>query len=335
MKLSQADSPGSLHSNAPISNFADFGSAFGNDPFASNATDKSNSATNFFDEDPFSPSASQQRSGRRTTSYQKAETIEFPPQWPVQDQSMHTLPANSSMQSSYPNKVKLHETPPTKSRKPVKETPPPPPRNQSPVPSVASGVSVGSGAADRRRRRNQLRTKGSLHRSESEPMAQTPPQSPHSMKRYQSSESIGSASRRHTDHVANYSMSQRGPIGSANRSVSSANRSVTSSNGSSSDANLWDSSNPDGGFTFDAFGLDASQINREVNEAMQDIAGTHPDLSFFVDQDPNDDFAAGRWDSPMGSRSSTPGPSEEDGFVDGFRVTKQSPLPMHVRQYPA
>lgn len=103
-----------------------------------------------------------------------------------------------------------------------------------------------------------------------------------------------------------------------------SNRSVGSSTTNSSEVNIFDTKN-NGGFSFDAFGLDASQVNREVNEAMQSIVGSHPDLSFFVDQDPGD-----VWDSPNASRSSTP--VDGDGFVDGFRVSK--PLALHVRHSP-
>jgi hypothetical protein len=150
----------------------------------------------------------------------------------------------------------------------------------------------------------------------------TPPQSPHSTK-----------SSRLGDHVQNYTtMSGRGQSWS-NHSVS--NKSTESST-LNSDPDVFDNRSGVGvGFTFDAFGLDASQINAQVNEAMQDIAGSHPDLSFFR-QEADDDFANGRWNlqaSPAPSRASTPPISEDgDDFVDGFRVTKQASLPVQVRQ---
>lgn len=294
---------------AASSSFANFDAAFANnDPFASNNAFEQDpfgpsKPRNIFDDDPFADNSG--RSQRRT-----AET-NFQVDWPNETQTMATLPANSSMQASFANQQQQQQTP------------------HSPAPSYGSS-SMGSagGAAARRRIRNQMRK--SSQRSEPE-LAETPPQSPHSVKRYHGSDSNGTRAKA-TDHLSNYSMSQRAPIASANRSITSASRSVASSTSSSS-VHLYDPSNPHAGFTFDAFGLDASQINREVSEAMHDIAGAHPDLSFFLDQDPTDDFAAGRWDSPAASRSSTPvEEEEEDGFVDGFRVTK--PMPMHVKQSP-
>jgi hypothetical protein len=50
-----------------------------------------------------------------------------------------------------------------------------------------------------------------------------------------------------------------------------------------SPSDLFDSNNLDGGFTFDAFGLDESQVEREVNDAMQDILGGDG-FSIFVDK---------------------------------------------------
>ncbi|GKY93425.1 hypothetical protein MPSEU_000310000 [Mayamaea pseudoterrestris] len=107
------------------------------------------------------------------------------------------------------------------------------------------------------------------------------------------------------------------------RSVTGSTRSITSSTASSSGQNdIFDTKHPDGGFRFDAFGLDESQINYEVTQAMQEIAHQNPNISFFMD---NDDFANSNvWDnvSPNQSRASTPTKDEQDGFVDGFRVNK-------------
>jgi len=318
----------------------------------------SGSASSLFDEDPFAFKPATESS------------TEFQAEWPSNHQSMQTLPSNSSMQASY---TSAHHQSPT-----AMQTPERPSRYVgraaggsasplSPQPMSPSHAS-GGGAAARRKMRYQMRkgtSSGSSHRGDSverhqQSQSTTPPQSPYSMKRYHSSESVGSRGKP-TDHVANYSVShqqqQRGGGGtpnsrhrmiSADRSVGSA-RSVTSSN-SSSEVNLFDSHNGAHGFTFDAFGLDASQMNREVSEAMHDIAGSNPDLSFFFNQDPGDDFAPSRgWDSasPAGSRSSTPEPqrsSNPEGFVDGFRVTKPLSqtdydtalpiLPVHVRESP-
>ena len=103
------------------------------------------------------------------------------------------------------------------------------------------------------------------------------------------------------------------------------------------------------GFTFDAFGLDASQMNAQLNRAMHDLAGSHPEimmngpfLSNVGDASSSVHSASSplppsKWNeaSPTRSRSSTPiaaagppmpaaaGGSDEGGFVDGFRVSKR------------
>jgi len=137
------------------------------------------------------------------------------------------------------------------------------------------------------------------------------------------------------------------------------------SSAAESDVDLFDSRNTGGGFTFDAFGLDASEIDREVQEAMQAITGPGEFNPFgfsashstnnstsSTGQDNNtqlnkqqfdnsgDEFEPQVWDSPPGSRRSTPAPPQDveeyDGFVDGFRVSKPSPLPqISVHRSPA
>ena len=128
------------------------------------------------------------------------------------------------------------------------------------------------------------------------------------------------------------------------------NTNNNSSVNATSMVDLFDSSAGAGaGFSFDAFGLDASQMNAQLNRAMHDLAGSHPEImmngpflttsSTTTTTTPNDDLATNRWnDSPTPSRSSTPAPGnygnhqhyhhhlleeETDGFVDGFRVRKQ------------
>ena len=319
-----------------------------------------------------SRSAASNHSQTRSRSGSRVRTDDddvFRPEWPSHADHPISTSSSSQQQQQRPQQGSRGgesyelDYPPDTSAAP--QTPERPKQQVSPVPSYASSTTMGSGggAAARRRMRNQMRAAKtppsktattSYHRSESDSCVleqqqqqhrqqnQTPPQSPHSMKRYHSADFSAtgdnhhhhSTNRKATDHVSNYSMSHR-PAGS-NRSVGSATRSVTSS--ASSEQNLFDTKATHGGFTFDAFGLDASQINKEVSQAMHDIAGSHPDLSFFLEADPTDDFAAGRWDaSPAGSRSNTPLPPENsdgelDGFVDGFRVTKPSMLPVHVRQ---
>jgi hypothetical protein len=99
--------------------------------------------------------------------------------------------------------------------------------------------------------------------------------------------------------------------------------------------------NDTGGFTFDAFGLDASQVDREFNAAIQDIASAHPDLSFFATSSPARSSTAASsstarlpaapddaWEvaSAATSRASSP-VTDHDGFVQGFRVTTSSSPP--------
>jgi hypothetical protein len=211
-----------------------------------------------------------------------------------------------------------------------------PRRTLSPSPSMSS---VGSqGAAARRRMRTQMRLQRSNTTGHDTKQA-TPPPSPPSnskIKRLPSDSSVGSRGKS-TDHVVNYlkkgsTTNVNNTTGySANRSTGSAGASAAESS-TDSELNLFDPTNSHG-FTFDAFGLDASEINREVSEAMQDLAGTL-DISLFLEQDPAD---AWKWDSSSSmasqavSSSTTP---EQDGFVDGFRITKTNSLPVHIRQSP-
>lgn len=343
--------------------FADFGAA----------PAKAAQSKSLFDQDPFSPAApapppprqhqqyqqpqqqpmpssrrSSSRREERQPSYSQppppsppqhhhppatAAAVGFETDWPASGRStvspptsMATMPSNSSMQASYAT-----QTAPKASSTAPQEVIASPSYSSSVGGAGGTASASASGAAARRRMRNQLR-KGGTPRTEADPVAHTPPQSPRSMKRYQSSDSVGS-NNNNRDHVQNYSAKRQTSItmtGTTNRSVGS--RSAGSS-GSGSDPNQQIFDATDGGFSFDAFGLDASQYDRDVNDAMQEISGAHPDLSLLMD--PADDFAAGRWDSPVGSRSSTPTPLEEEGFVDGFRITKQAAaLPLQAKQSP-
>ncbi|CAJ1950570.1 unnamed protein product [Cylindrotheca closterium] len=94
------------------------------------------------------------------------------------------------------------------------------------------------------------------------------------------------------------------------------------------DPNLWDS-NRDGGFTFDAFGLDESQVQQDVDNAVQELVTQgHRGFSFFQNDgagsDNDSEFQAGPWDSPNTSRMSIASVSSDtDGFDDGFRTQPQ------------
>jgi hypothetical protein len=111
----------------------------------------------------------------------------------------------------------------------------------------------------------------------------------------------------------------RAPITSGGASASNS----TGSGGSSSNWILTEG--VDKGFSFDAFGLDANMVDQEVSAAIKDLAG-----------DWGDEFPLQSFDSPNGSRSSTPQQAiDEDGFEDGFRLTGISGLPLHVKESPA
>lgn len=83
----------------------------------------------------------------------------------------------------------------------------------------------------------------------------------------------------------------------------------------------------DHGFSFDAFGLDENVVDQEVAEAMRDLEGEW-----------GEEFPVQSFDSPNGSRASSPprGGDDgfEDGFEDGFRVSGMTTLPRHVMQSP-
>ena len=210
-------------------------------------------------------------------------------------------------------------------------------------------------------------------------------------RRYHSADSIGSsttsaASSNHhkgggKDHVVHYTPRTSGSshimMGATTTTTTTGGRSVGGGGGgedstaTSSSAeltpNLFDSNTGAGaGFTFDAFGLDAAEINRELSEAMQDLAINNNNINGYSNTsvgeelllsafaDPADDDFVQEWDddddddattSPVGSRSSTPpvfssnnnnNPTQQDGFVDGFRVKPLQNLPIHcVKHSPA
>jgi Formin Homology 2 Domain/Subunit CCDC53 of WASH complex len=209
-------------------------------------------------------------------------------------------------------------------------------------PSQASTLSPTPihGAAARRLMRQQMRKDDSASST-----------SPYGIKRTDSLSSSSSkgggstgqptstyVSSKPTDHVSHYThQTTRQPSYHQHRNPAApsyrAGMPSESSSGSSAptaEVNLFDATNK-AGFSFDAFGLDGAEMQREVNEAMHDLAGSHPHISLFL-QDPKDDFAFGRWDD---AHSNTSNQESEEGFVDGFRVRKQHPLPIqHVRESP-
>ena len=141
--------------------------------------------------------------------------------------SMPTFPANSSMQASFA-------------------------RQNSEASSRGS-----NGAAARRRMRNQMRQHSSASsvssvNSDADSYTSTPPESP-------ASSSARSMSQQGRNRLAAYQGAGRPRIQSSGGSFYSQTSSGHSQQ--SSDPNLFDSDN-DGGFTFDAFGLDQSQVER-------------------------------------------------------------------------
>ena len=85
-------------------------------------------------------------------------------------------------------------------------------------------------------------------------------------------------------------------------------------------ANVFDGAN--GGFTFDAFGLDESKVQDDVDAAMQALAGDGVGGFSFMQQDSDgeSEFATQPWESPSTSRVSSP--DDLEGFVDGFKPEK-------------
>lgn len=215
----------------------------------------------------------------------------------IPKQSMSTFPSNSSMQSSFAGPVSNNNHPNTDvaaAPQMVSHTPPP---IFTPPPSSAGG-----GAAARRRMRSQMRISsnsslaGSVETGSSFDGG-TPPASPMSGRRIltaNSNVSVGSSGAgagqqqpKQHNRLSSYTISgqqqqshrqgqtwQHSPSPSIRGSGASVCSSVAES-----DVDLFDNQNGGGGFTFDAFGLDAQAIDREVQEAMQAIHSNNNDSS--------------------------------------------------------
>lgn len=322
---------GNGRSPPAFADFASFQNPHVNESIGDGDTDSAfhSQASSFFDEDPFGNEPVLPAVRKQTKADPFVAAADWPPHF-ASPKSMSTMPSNSSMQSSYATQYQHQGSMPQSestrtphrptSRQQRSSTQPRLPETPEIRPSPSGSSSTG--AAARRRMRQQMKHGTEL----------TPPASPLSLNRLPSGDSsLGSSQQQLRNQPGDYMQghSNRHRTGlSSNRSSA---RSVASS---TSGSGIFDTrTGVGGGFTFDAFGLDASQIDAQVNEAMKDLAGTHPDLSFF---DNDDDFANGKWNqqaSPAPSRASTPPIAEEtEGFVDGFRVTKQSVLPVQIRQ---
>jgi Subunit CCDC53 of WASH complex len=189
-------------------------------------------------------------------------------------------------------------------------------------------------AAARRKFRSQMRN-SSNHSTSSSVTDEashhsgmgTPPESP---ARSITSGVPGSVTK---NRLPAYQRPQNGSFHSAASSGNNSNQSSTNRPGSV--VSIFDVQNPNGGFTFDAFGLDQAQVEKEVNDAMHALAGQGmPGFSVFFNNDTDGDFSSQGWDSPATSRRSSPAPSdsEKEGFVDGFRI---SPTPHRGADSPA
>lgn len=129
-----------------------------------------------------------------------------------------------------------------------------------------------------------------------------------------------------SNRLVNYSQTPRPAITPGGASVSSRGGASTNSTATSSQANSVNffTAGIENGFSFDAFGLDASLVDQEVSAAMKELAGEW-----------GDEFPVQSFDSPNASRSPSPPLFDEDGFEDGFRLTGISGLPLQVRESPA
>lgn len=140
--------------------------------------------------------------------------------------------------------------------------------------------------------------------------------------------STGSAGK--SNRLLNYSQTPRPPItpGSGSSSRAGGEGGSTNSTATLSPANSITlfTEGIENGFSFDAFGLDASLVDKEVAAAMKELAG---EWGSGVDEFPVQSF-----DTPTASRSPSPGQMDDDGFEDGFRLTGISGLPLQPRPSP-
>lgn len=140
--------------------------------------------------------------------------------------------------------------------------------------------------------------------------------------------STGSAGK--SNRLVHYSQTPRPPItpGSGSSSRGGGEGGSTNSTATLSPANSITlfTEGIENGFSFDAFGLDASLVDKEVAAAMKELAG---EWGSGVDEFPVQSF-----DTPTASRSPSPGQIDDDGFEDGFRLTGISGLPLQPRPSP-
>jgi hypothetical protein len=189
------------------------------------------------------------------------------------------------------------------------------------------GGSISKNAAARRRMRSHMHTKhsssnndmgsissvgsgasSSLAHSRSTPQmpSGSPGMLPSSKSRFASQKngktsSWGSSSNNISDH-------HQSPF----RSTGSATSSTANYSSSSPGVNLFDSDTENGnGFTFDAFGLDESQVEREVNSAMKDIFG-NGGFSIFDDENGSGSNRSGS-ESGQGSGNNSVGSGSNAG----------------------
>ena len=181
------------------------------------------------------------------------------------------------------------------------------------MPNISSNAASQSasrsvGAAARRRMRSQMNSSISSVASEASSFASSPSQSPGDGRM-----------------AAYLEKGRHSAIKSGGSFMSNASSANSTANSQQSSMNLFDTDG-EGGFTFDAFGLDQNEVERDVNQAMQELRGQGVSgFSDFFRADDESEFANENWDSPEGSRHSSPTPLEEEH--DGFRVARQTQNP--------
>jgi len=193
-----------------------------------------------------------------------------------------------------------------------------PPRN-----APSSLVSADTGASSRGRTVNSMPSFPSNSTMQARNIGTLQNQSPNSsleLSSYPLNRSKGSNFSRKSSSSGGSGRKSRSGTPGGGVSIASTGASTANTTTSYYDNDLFIKA--DNGFSFDAFGLDENIVDQEVAEAMRDLAGEW-----------GEEFPLQPFDSPNGSRSTTP-PQDEDGFEDGFRVTGMTSLPLHVMQSP-
>jgi hypothetical protein len=342
-QLNRMAMPAPSQPASKISAFADFSSAFdgppqqhdlfgGHDPFGDAVSDFGSETTADLFQSAAAPSAI------RTNNPQKVDP--FAADWPAsssqphqhQKRSMSTLPSNSSMQSNFVQIKQQQDGSYSRST-----------NNNNNNNTSSSASSTGSaGAAARRRVRTQMRSNSSVNSNSSSSTtvsgSSSQQQQPSSLlanhvqnygrqSALQRKMSMGSQSQNSgSNHSKNNHHASSGrSVGShrserSQRSELTTQSTATSSSAAAAPANsLFESTAGahGGGFTFDAFGLDPLQMNAQFNQAMHDLAGSHPEMMAWAEpQQSQDDTDEQLFRQPAAAPEQGSG-----GFVHGFKVS--------------